>query len=421
MDHQSTTLPAGVRVVTEPVDDVRSAAVGLWIGVGSRDEQPDRSGCSHFLEHLLFKGTGSRSARDIAEAFDAVGGEANAFTSKELTCFHARVLDRDLPLAVEVLSDMLRDAANAADDVEAERQVVLEEINVHLDSPAQLAHSDFAEVVLGGHPLARETLGTVGSVTGLDRDTVDRWYRRWYRPANVLVTAAGNLDHARVRDLVAEHLGDLGRGGGHRPERTPPAGGGHGGVSVRHRPTEQAHVVLGGPGVALDDPRRHPLRVLNTLLGGGTSSRLFQEVRERRGLAYATYSYAASYSDGGYHAAYAGTAPARVDELCGVIADELDRLPGSITAGEVERAKGNLLGSTVLSLEDTGSRMVRLGRLAVSPEELLTIEESMGRIEAVDVDDVRSVAADLLARPRSLAVVGPFDEDEPERFAAHLR
>lgn len=416
MEHIVTTLPTGVRVVTEAMDDVRSAAVGFWVTVGSRDETSPQAGCSHFLEHLLFKGTRGRSARDIAEAFDAIGGEANAFTSKELTCFHARVLDRDLPLAVDVLADMLCGATNTPEDVEAERGVVLEEINIHLDSPDQLAHCDFAEVVLAGHPLARDTLGTPGSVSDMGRETIHDYYQRWYRPANVLVSAAGNVDHEMLVDLVEEHLGDLDRPGGQRPERSAPTGHQRGRVQVRHRPTEQAHVVLGGPGVAYGDERRPALRVLNTLLGGGMSSRLFQEIRELRGLAYSTYSYVASYSDTGYHGAYAGTTPARVDEVCKVLRAELDKLADTVTEEEVARAKGNLLGGTVLGLEDTGSRMVRLGRLAVSPRELRTIEESMRRIEAVDLDDVRVVAADLLAQPRSLAVVGPFEGEDPARF-----
>jgi predicted Zn-dependent peptidase len=398
---------------------VRSVALGIWVGVGSRDEQPHQAGCSHFLEHLLFKGTQRRSARDIAEALDAVGGEMNAFTSKELTCFYARVLDRDLPLAADVLGDMMVGATNSPDDVEAERQVVLEEINIHLDSPDDLVHSDLSEAVLGDHPLALETLGTFDGITGMDRGTIDGYFRSWYRPANLIVAAAGNVSHDQVVALVDDHLGDVGRAGGQRPERTTPVPA-EPRVHVRHRPTEQVHVALGGPAIAHGDPRRHALRVLTVLLGGGMSSRLFQEIREQRGLAYTTYSYAAGYTDTGLHGAYAGTTPARVDEVLKVLSDQLDTVADTVTDDEVDRAKGALKGGMVLGLEDTGSRMSRLGKLTAMDAELMTVDDAIAAVDAVTIDDVRAIARDVFGGPRSLAVVGPFAEDDPDRFADHL-
>lgn len=417
VDHQLTVLPSGVTVVTDPMPSVRSATLGLWVSVGSRDESADQAGCSHFLEHLLFKGTTRRSARQIAEELDAVGGEMNAFTSKEMTCFYARVLDRDLPLAFDVLADMVVDARNAPEDVEAERQVVLSEIDIHVDTPDDLVHSDFSELLLGEHPLALETLGTFDSITRLDRDTIHAYYLDRYRPENLVVAASGNVQHDRVIELSEQLLGDLGRPGGSRPPRQAPQAFAEGAVRVRQRPTEQAHVVLGMPGVSQTDEDRWGLRVLNTLLGGGMSSRLFQEIREVRGLAYTTFSYASSYTDGGLIGAYVGTAPGKVDEVLTVLRDELDRVVTDVTIEEVERAKGALKGGTVLGLEDTGSRMSRIGQQVATGVPIVTVDEALERIGRVDLDEVRRVATSILSRPRDLAVVGPFGEDEADRFA----
>jgi predicted Zn-dependent peptidase len=417
VDHQLSVLPSGITVVSETMPSVRSATVGMWIGVGSRDETAEQAGCSHFLEHLLFKGTGRRSARDIAETIDALGGEMNAFTSKEVTCFYARVLDRDLPVAFDVLADMVVDARNLGDDVDAERQVVLSEIDVHLDSPDDLAHTDFCETVLVGHPLALETLGSLGSISRMDRDTIHGYYLERYRPGNLVVAAAGNVTHEQVVALTDGLLGDLGRPGLDRPERRSPERFGEGQITIRQRPTEQAHLVLGVPGLALGDDDRWALRVLDTVLGGGMSSRLFQEIRERRGLAYATYSYAASYTDAGLYGAYVGTAPGKVDEVLDVLGAEFDRIADDITDDEVSRAKGTLKGATVLSLEDTGSRMSRLGRQVANGQPIVTVDEALEHIAGVDIDAVQRVAARLLGQPRDLAVVGPFAEDEGDRFA----
>jgi predicted Zn-dependent peptidase len=418
VEHQLTTLPSGVTVVTEPMESVRSVALGMWVAVGSRDETPAQAGCSHFLEHLLFKGTSTRSARDIAESLDAVGGEMNAFTSKEVTCFYARVLDRDLPLAFDVLADMLVDARNAPPDVEAERTVVLSEIDIHLDTPDDLVHTDLGELVLGSHPLALETLGSVESITGMHRDTIHGYYLDHYRPDNLVVAAAGSVDHDEVVRLADTLLGDLGRPGGARPPRRAPEAYGAGELSVRRRPTEQAHVAFGVPGLTQQHEDRWALRVLSTLLGGGMSSRLFQEIRETRGLAYTTYSFTSAYTDGGMVGAYAGTSPGKVDEVLDVLRAELDRVAEDVTAAEVERAKGSLTGGTVLGLEDTGSRMSRVGRQVATGVPIVTVDEALEAIAAVDVDAVRTVALRLLGQPRNLAVVGPFAPEERERFAS---
>jgi predicted Zn-dependent peptidase len=417
VEHTLSHLPSGVTVVTEAMPAVRSVTIGLWLTVGSRDETPAQAGCSHFLEHLLFKGTSRRSAQGIAEELDAIGGEMNAFTGKEMTCFYARVLDDDLPVALDVLADMVVHARNTPADVESERQVVLSELDIHFDTPDDLVHSELSELVLGTHPLAAETLGSVASVTGLDRDTIHAYYLDRYRPGNLVVAAAGNVDHDHVVRLVQDHLGDLGRPGSSLPPRTPPTSYGERRIGVRQRPTEQAHVAIGVPGLSQHDDDRWALKVLSGLLGGGMSSRLFQEIRERRGLAYTTYAYASSFTDGGMVVAYAGTAPGKVDEVLDVLRAELDRVADDVTDAEVARARGALVGGTVLGLEDTGSRMSRLGRQVVTGQEIVTVEEALARIDAVDLDEVRRVARRVLHRPRDLAVVGPFAPEEADRFA----
>jgi len=412
----SSVTDSGTRVATEVMPSMRSATLGLWFDVGSRDEADDEHGCSHFLEHLLFKGTERRDAKQIAEELDAIGGESNAFTSREMTCFYARVLDLELPTAVDVLADMMRHATNSPDDVEAERDVVLEEINIYLDTPEDLVHSDLSEVVLAGHPLGRETLGTEESVEGLSRDLIDGYYRRWYRPANLVVAAAGNLTHEQILELVDEQLGDLGRPGEHGRPREAPERYASRQVHVRYRPTEQAHVAIGTPGLALPDDDRVAFGLLVSILGGGMSSRLFQSIREERGLAYSTYAYGTSYTDGGLFGAYAGTTPAKIDEVCGLMVDELDRAVHDLAADEVVRAKSAAKGGLVLALEDTGSRMTRLGKRLVTGRPLETVDDELARLDAIDLDQVRHVAKRVLEHPRSICVVGPFDTEQVARF-----
>ncbi len=406
-----TTLPSGLRIITEQQAGVRSAAIGVWVGVGSRDESPALHGCSHFLEHLLFKGTAERSALDISVALDAVGGEFNAFTAKEYTCFHARVLDEDLPLAVDVLGDMITGSTIAAEDVEAERDVILDEIAMHDDDPDDVVHNLFAAQAWGDTPLGRPIAGTEESITALTRAQVRRFYRRHYRPANVVVAAAGNVDHATVVRQVKKAFG---RHGWLDRTETP--------VSPRHgsrkrvvpgeigavRPFEQVNLVLGMEGLVRDDDRRFALGVLNTALGGGTSSRLFQEVRERRGLAYSVFSFSSHHADSGLVGVSVGCLPNRLDDVLGVVRDELGKVArDGITDEELARGKGQLRGGLVLGLEDTASRMSRIGKAELVHDELLSIDEVMRRIDAVTLDDVRSVAAEIFARPEILAVVGP--------------
>jgi predicted Zn-dependent peptidase len=419
-----TVLPGGLRVVTEAVPTVRSVTFGVWVGVGSRDETVRQAGCSHYLEHLLFKGTERRGALEISAAIDRVGGEMNAFTAKEYTCFYARVLDADLPVAVDVVCDVVNSAVLLPSDVDNERGVILEEIAMNDDDPADLVHDAFARAVFGDTPLGRPVLGTVGSIEGLSRNTINGYYRRNYRPESMVVAAAGNLDHDEVVRLVrrafrgAGALGERGtrpqllRNGSRRRSR-PPA------VVVSNRQTEQANFVLGVPGLPRLDDRRFALGVLNSVLGGGMSSRLFQEVREKRGLAYSVYSYNTQYADAGLFGVYAGCQPEKVDEVMELCRSELVAvLDRGITDEELRRGRAQLRGALVLGLEDTGSRMSRIGKGELVYGELVAVDALLERIASVTLDDVREVAADVLAAPPTLAVIGPFDEDRDFPAAA---
>jgi predicted Zn-dependent peptidase len=411
-----TEFESGLRIVTERMPSVRSVTLGVWVGAGSRDERPAIAGASHFLEHLLFKGTSARSARDIAEAFEAVGGDLNAFTSKENTCFYARVLDRDLPMAVDHMCDMLQHSLLRSPDFEAERQVILEEINMHEDSPDELIHDLFTESLWAGHPLGRPVLGTVHSITSTNRDQVKRFYRRHYTPASFVVVAAGNLEHDRVVQLVRRGMrtGRVKREGpsAWRLRETSDAPEPTGATLVRNRPTEQAHICVGTNGLPRSDPDRFAFGVVNQALGGGMSSRLFQEIREKRGLAYSVYSYHAMYAEAGLFTVYAGTTPKRAEEVLGVIRREIDDVAGGgLTTQEFERAKGHMKGALVLSLEDTSGRMSRLGKSEIAHGEILSVDETLERIDAVTIDDARRVAARVLTQPMGLAVIGPFPQD----------
>jgi predicted Zn-dependent peptidase len=402
-------------VLSEAVPGARSVAFGIWVGVGSRDERPALAGASHFLEHLLFKGTERRDALEIAEALDAVGGESNAFTGKECTCYYARVLDEDLPLAVDVVSDQVLHSVLEDEDVESEREVVLEEIAMHDDDPGDVVHDAFSAALFGDTPLGRPIIGSVASIEGLTRTSVRRWYRSRYVLPSMVVVAAGGVEHGRLLRLVRRAFGPLLDGEASpaavRAAARPPVA--RRAVEVHDRPTEQANVVLGTTALRRDDPRRPALQVLNTALGGGTSSRLFQSIREERGLAYSVYSSVSSYADTGTFSVYAGCTPAKVGEVLRLVREELAGVAErGLTDAEVTRAKGALRGALVLDLEDTGSRMSRLGKAELLSSELLTADELLDRLAAVTPDDVRAVAADVLSRPLALGAIGPFGDDD---------
>jgi len=410
-----TVLPGGLRVITETLPAVRSAAFGIWAGVGSRDEGPAHAGATHYLEHLLFKGTRKRTALEISATMDAVGGELNAFTGKEYTCYYARVLDADLPLAIDVLSDMVTSSLIESKDVDAERGVILEEIAMNEDDPSDTVHEAFVRQLFGDTPLGRPILGTVDSINGITQDQIAEHYRARYTPDHLVVAAAGRLDH----DTVVQHAERTFRhvlDGAAQPAAPRLAGAaaspGEGrGVRLVSRGIEQANLVLGCAALSRTDDRRFPLGVLNAALGGGMSSRLFQEVREKRGLAYSVYSFTSQHADAGLWGVYAGCLPSKADDVLSICRDEIAKVvSGGLTGAELERGKGQLRGSMVLGLEDPSSRMSRLGKSELVYPRLEPVDDILASIEAVTHDDVRAVAADILAKPKVLAVVGPFDD-----------
>ena len=410
-----SVLPGGLRVVTEFLPAVRSVSLGIWVGVGSRDEDEAHAGATHYLEHLLFKGTGRRTALEISSAMDAVGGEMNAFTAKEYTCYYARVLDSDLPLAVDILSDMITSSLITPKDVDAERDVVLEEIAMNEDDPSDTAHEAFTAKLFGDTPLGRPILGTTDSINAITRDQIFEHYRARYSPEHLVVAAAGNLDHDTVVALVTDAFGPaLDRAAEPAPPRLNGSHvPGHAGVGTKliSRGIEQANLVLGCEGLPRTDERRFALGVLNAAFGGGMSSRLFQEVREKRGLAYSVYSFSAQHADTGVWGVYVGCLPSKADDVLAICTEEIAKVvDGGLTDAELARGKGQVRGSIVLSLEDPPSRMSRLGKSELVYPRLEPVEEVLAAIDAVTHDDVRAIATEILTRPKALAVVGPFDD-----------
>jgi predicted Zn-dependent peptidase len=403
---ERTDLPSGVRVVTERMPEARSVSLGLWFGVGSRDEPDAVAGASHFLEHLLFKGTPERSARSISVAVDAVGGELNAYTSREHTAYYTRLPVAHLRFGLDLLVDVVSEPAFRPSEVEAERDVIVEELLMSEDTPDDLVFTSLYEGLFPGHPVGRETLGTRDTVEGMTRDDIAGFHQRWYRPANLVVAAAGDLHHDDVIDAVVGLLGDGPLG--EAPTRSAPDGEVVP-LSVVHRPTEQAHVALGWRGLPIGDDDRYALTLANHVLGGGLSSRLFQEVREERGLAYTVFSAPSSYSDTGSLSVYAGTAPERLDELLTVVEGVIDDLlTDGVTEEEHAVALGYVEGSMLLGLEDSGSRMSRLANGVVSRDEVVPVEEHLRRYRATTVADLHAVLRRVLAGPRAVSVVGPY-------------
>lgn len=424
-----SVLSSGVRILSEAVPGARSATIGFWVAAGSRDELPARPavdglpavpsnfGSTHFLEHLLFKGTQKRTALDIAVAFDSVGGEHNALTAKEYTCYYAKVQDRDLPMAVEVIADMVTSSVLDADEFETERGVILEELAMADDDPADVASERLFEAVFGDHPLGRPIGGTAATIGEATRDAVWSHYRSAYRPRDLVVTVAGAVEHDALVALLERVLvsdgWDLGTAAAPVPRRvggsavftrgTP--------LSLVHRPTEQANLLVGFPGLAAADGRRMTMGVLNSILGGGMSSRLFQEVREKRGLAYSVYSFAPSYSDAGIFGLYAACTPAKAGSVAELMLTEFARLAEhGVTTDELARARGQLSGAAALALEDSDTRMSRLGRAELTFGEFVDLDESLRRLALVSAEDVQALAADLLRGPSSISAVGAVDE-----------
>jgi predicted Zn-dependent peptidase len=413
-----TVLPSGLRVLSHSTPGFRSVTFGVWVGVGSRDEPDSLAGATHFLEHLLFKGTRRRDALEISASLDAVGGEMNAFTGKEYTCYYARVLDTDLPLAIDVICDMITSATLTSADVESERDVIDEEIAMHADETSDHIHDLFAEQLWGSSPLGRSITGTPESAARLSRSQLAGWYRRRYKPSNIVVSVAGNVDHASVVRLVRkaferhwvtdDAMPAPVRTGG-RPVPT------YGGARVHHRDVEQAHLVLGMPGLVRSDERRYVAGVLHSIVGGGMSSRLFQEVREKRGLAYSVFTFGAAYADTGMVGVYAGCLPKKAPEVLEVIQAELAAIAeGGVSAEELLRGKGQLRGSVVMGLEDTGAKMTRIAKAELVYGELPSVEVLLRRIDKVSAEDVGQLAAELYAGDQVLTVIGPSDLDSAD-------
>ncbi len=407
-------LPGGLRVVTESVPGARSASVGVWVGVGSVDEAPRLAGASHYLEHLLFKGTKHRSGYDIADAVDAVGGELNAFTSHEYTCYYARILAEEARLGVGIVCEVVLDATIAAADVDTERMVILEEIAMRDDDPEDTLADLFAGAVFAGHPVAVPVIGTVDTITAMSRGQVAGYYRRRYSPDKMVVAVAGGVDHGDVVRWVRAAFRE--RLSGTRAASAPAAvrtGGGRitplRDTAIVERDTEQAHLCVGVPAGYRNDPDRTALAVLSAALGGGMSSRLFRSIREERGLAYSCYSATSAYADVGSFSVYAGCQPDHLGEVAKLIGQELTVIAESgLHTTELARVKGQLTGSMILSLEDTESRMSRIGKTVLVRKDFRTIEDELAAIAAVSARDVGALAKRLLSRPLSAAVVGPY-------------
>jgi predicted Zn-dependent peptidase len=405
--HELSRLATGERLISERVPSVRSVALGFWIGTGSRDETEARSGVSHFIEHLLFKGTSAHTAQEIAEIFDGLGGELNAATSRETTLIYGRVPDDRLERALDVMVGMVYEPSFA--ELDAEREVVLEEIAMVDDNPQDLVHDVATEAAFGGHPLGRPVIGRAEVISSVSRRSLLAYHRAAYTADNIVLAVAGSRGHEDVRALLEERLPRTEPA----PRRTrkafarTPAPG----YRFLRRPTEQYHVCLAAPGVSRRDERRFAASLLDSIVGGSASSRLFQEIREKRGMAYSVYSFASQYSDTGQVGLYVGTREENLVQCFEIVARELDDLAaGNVRPGELERAKESLKGRILLSLESTSNRMSRLGKSLITDTDLLSLEEIVERIDAVESSDVADLAGDLFRLDRlSAAGIGPSE------------
>lgn len=414
MHYDLTTLPNGLRIISQDMPSLRSLSIGAWVDTGSRDETPVEAGASHFLEHLLFKGSETWPARRISEAFDGIGARHNAFTSKEYTCYWTRLRDADLGLGVEILGEMLQRPAFRQEEIDNERGVVLEEINMNEDDPTDVAHEQFITALWGRHPLAPPILGTRDSITAMTRDTIhDYWFRR-YSPESTVVAAAGRIDHDRLVEIVGSALDGWDGSGVQRSLSAPDEGTR---VAVRRRDTEQAHLILGGPSPKRDDDRRFALIVADHVLGGGMSSRLFHEIREERGLAYAVHAFRLPFTDAGANAVYVGTTPSQAAEVLKLVRGELDKMmEAGITDDELQRAKGHVQGSLAISLEDADGRMNRLGRNEITGLEHRSVDEIVEKVDAISSEDVIDVARASYGGPYVIGATGPFEDADLEEF-----
>ncbi len=413
--YQFATTSNGIRVVTERVPYVQSVSLGIWVDTGGRDETDATAGISHFIEHLLFKGTPRRSAQQIAEELDAVGGQINAFTDREYTCYYVKVLGEHVPLAQDVLADMLQHSVLDPEEIAREKNVILEEIKRHEDTPDDLVHDVFAATLWPGHPLGRSVIGTAAVIESLTRDQIVQFLKEQYLPGRLVVAAAGNLDHDAIVAGVEATMGAM-PGGERGHELFSPQVSGA--AMEVPKPTEQVHFCLGTRGYNQGEEERYALGLIDSAIGGGMSSRLFQEVREKRGLCYAIGSYTASFREAGMFSVYAGTSPETAEEVRDLVVKELREVAGQgITPAELERSKNQVRGAVLLSLDSMSTRMTRIGKSMLYYDRVISPTEVVEKVEAVTEADVRRISAEIFSGEYAYAAVGPFDgveaEDEP--------
>jgi predicted Zn-dependent peptidase len=414
-DIEATTLKNGIRVISEEMPHVRSVSMGVWIKTGSRRETPQENGISHFIEHMLFKGTKNRSAEDIARSVDSIGGGLDAFTAKEMVSYNTKVLDEHLPLAFDVLADMVRNPLFREGDIEKEKGVILEELKMEVDNPEYLLHDIFSSNFYKDHPLGKPIIGTKDTVRAFDRAMIDDYYQRYYSPSNILITAAGNLQHERLVDLARQYFEDLKMNGTLGPDVAPVP---HARLVFRNKTSlEQTHLYMGVPAYPFSHELRFACYALNTILGGGMSSRLFQNIREKQGLAYAVYSELAMYHDTGCMAIYAGTAVETAAQVIQSIVKELREIKENLVpAEELRRAKDNLKGSFMLGLESTSSRMSNLARQELHFKRFFTLDEMIEKIEAVSAEQIRDIAREFFnSKNITLAVLGNLGDFRMKR------
>ena len=408
-DYNKTVLANGIRIVTKHVPQARSVAMGVWVNVGARDEKAKEGGLSHFIEHMIFKGTERRTALQIAKEFDAIGGQCNAFTSKECTCYYAKVMDTHVDTMVDLLSDIFLNSVFDPEEIERERQVILQEIKMLEDTPDEHIHVLLAQAVWGSHPLGRSILGTPETVIRFDSDTIKEYFGRAYQPERIVIAAAGNLEHVAFVESIARAF-EVVRKGNDFPERTKPT---MDWVATAHpKNLEQVHICLGSKGVHATDPRRHACVLLNVVLGGNMSSRLFQEIRDRRGLAYSIFSFASAYCDTGLLGVYVGVDKANTQEVLRLIVKEMKRFKEKpINGSELRNAKEHLKGGIYLAAESTDNQMTRLAHNEINFGRHIRLEELVDNIEKVTAEDILRLAQDAFHdKAVSLALLGPIDE-----------
>lgn len=406
-----TTLPNGVRIVTEEIPHVRSVSMGIWVGAGSRDEDDGNNGIAHFIEHMMFKGTEKRTAKEIAETLDAVGGQLNAFTSKEYTCYYAKVLDEHLDIAADLLTDMFFNSLFREDDIEKEKNVIIEEIKMYEDAPDELVHDIFASTLWSGHALGRPVIGTEQIIKALGRKDLLSFKNRLYSPEFIVVAVTGNVKHQNIVDRLAPLFENMVSALKPRLYTAPSP---HKDINLRKKDTEQVHLCIGTPGLPMDHPDTYVLHILNSVLGGGISSRLFQEIREERGLAYSVFTYQSSYRDAGLFTVYAGLSQNNLGEVVSIIEREAkDFRVNGITAAELSRAKEQLKGSMYLGLENVSNRMSRIGKSEICLNRVVTVDEAVEKINGVTLEAVKGLA-ETIFRTDNIAIssIGPEMDEE---------